>query len=132
MTPVREPDRLGPKMCDGLRAFAEVQSHRFDDCTDDQPAGFWFADAVLERMGYQPKVAASIIDRLGDRDYIEWGTTKRTGWLTERGERVYARFIGPLPPESANLTQRFTTPYDPVAEFLAVVWSVGDRWTPWP
>lgn len=103
---VSEPERLGPKMCDGLRAFSVVQEHRFDE---DRNPGYWFADAVLERMGYEPNVADSIIRRLASRDYIEWGVSMRTGWLTERGERVHARFVGPLSPAGANLSQRFVT-----------------------
>lgn len=80
-------DRYGPKMMDGLRAYAEVAAH-FND--DDRPAGYWFADAVLVRMGYPENLAASIIDRLARADLIEWGFTKRTGWLTERGQDALA------------------------------------------
>jgi len=75
---------LGRKMRDGLRAFLLVKLHRYDD----QPAGYWFADAALVRMGYPEKVAGDIIDRLARRELIEWGTTKRTGWLTGEGIRA--------------------------------------------
>jgi hypothetical protein len=78
---------FGPKIMDGLRAFADVAARRFDD---DKPAGYWFADAVLVRQGYSEKVAASIIDQLAARDMIDWGITKRTGWLNERGEAALA------------------------------------------
>jgi len=77
----------GPKIRDGLRAYREQAEHRYED---DQPAGYWFADAVLMRMGYPEKVADSIIDRLGRVDLIEWGVSARTGWLTERGEAALA------------------------------------------
>ena len=73
----------GPKIMAGLRAYREVAAHRYDD---EQAAGYWFADAILVRQGYPAKVAASIIDRLGRADLIEWGVSARTGWLTERGE----------------------------------------------
>jgi hypothetical protein len=79
-------DLYGPKIMAGLRAFQAVADHRYEE----GPAGYWFADAVLIREGYPEKVAASILDRLARLDFIEWGVSMRTGWLTERGQAVLA------------------------------------------
>lgn len=66
--------RLGPKLQDGLRAYAE--------------RGEMFADEWLIRRGYHPNVAASIIDRLDRKGFIEYGVSARSGWLTDRGREV--------------------------------------------
>jgi len=44
------------------------------------------ADELLIARGYPPKVAASIIDRLDRRGYIEYGVSARSGWLTPEGK----------------------------------------------
>lgn len=62
---------LGPKLRDGLRAYVE---------RGDMPADEW-----LVARGYHPNVAASIIDRLERKGFIEYGTSPRTGWLTPDG-----------------------------------------------
>ena len=66
-----KPD-LGQKMRDGLEAYA-IRGDTFAD------------DWLVVVKGYEPKVAASIIDRLARRGYIEYGVSARTGWLTPEG-----------------------------------------------
>lgn len=65
---------LGPKMSDGLRAYAS----RGDE----------FADEWLVARGYPPKVAASIIDRLARKGFIDCGVSARSGWLTDEGRKA--------------------------------------------
>ena len=64
------PERftLGAKLMDGLRA---IEAYQRDGA-----------------MGYPPKVADRILDRLSYKDLIECGVSSRTGWLTERGKRA--------------------------------------------
>ena len=67
---------VGPKLANGLRVYA-MRSGR--------PADMLFADEMLEALGYEPKVAASIIDRLARKGWIEYGVSARSGWLTPAG-----------------------------------------------
>jgi len=66
---------VGPKLFDGLTVYA-IRSGR---------PGMLFADEMLEALGYPPKVAASIIDRMERKGWIEYGVSPRSGWLTEKG-----------------------------------------------
>jgi hypothetical protein len=68
------PGALGRKMRDGLTAYLR---------RGDMPADEW----LIER-GYPPKMAASIIDRLVQRGWIEYGVSPRTGWLTNEGREA--------------------------------------------
>lgn len=42
-------------------------------------------EIIQENTGYPLKVIWSAIERDLDNDYIEYGVSMRTGWLTEKG-----------------------------------------------
>lgn len=46
---------------------------------------------ILERTTGQPqKVCYRAMERAADRDYIEYGVSLRSGWLTEKGKALLA------------------------------------------
>jgi len=70
-------------MQDGLRAY-------------EQRSWNVLADQWLIDRGYHPKVAASIIDRLDRKGYIEYGVSARSGWLTDEGIDALRQLDKPL------------------------------------
>jgi len=82
-----EPQRLGPKMTDGLRAYAEMEAER------DQP-GYALVDERLMRMGYPRNMAYSIMERLSRRGWLDSGVSLRSGWLTEDGKAAARVALG--------------------------------------
>ena len=78
--------KLGPKLRDGLRSFADLEADRSGP----------FADLRLQALGYPPKVANSIMGRLERRGWIEYGVSVRSGWLTDEGRAVLRRLEEPM------------------------------------
>lgn len=45
-------------------------------------------EILMEMTGQSEKVCYRAMERACDRDYIEFGVSLRTGWLTEKGEEL--------------------------------------------
>ena len=75
------------KMHDGLCVYAARSIGRHDQIVVRSDA---FADEALISMGYHPNVAASIIDRLMRKGYIDYGVSARSGWITDKGMEALA------------------------------------------
>lgn len=50
----------------------------------------WPYDFLVETTGQPIKVCYRAMERASLRDLIDWGTTLRSGWVTEKGERLLA------------------------------------------
>jgi hypothetical protein len=66
-------------------AYAEAERQRGEDWEND----YQFPYIILQRMTGQPeKVCYRAIERAAARDYIEFGVSLRTGWLTDKGKAL--------------------------------------------
>lgn len=45
----------------------------------------WPYDVLMEQTGYPLKVCYRAMERAYDKGYIEFGTSLRSGWVTEKG-----------------------------------------------
>ena len=76
MSPART---IGPAaILDGLRAYDAMGRER-------SLPNAAFVDARLMAQGYSEADAARILNHLDHCDFIEWGVSMRSGWLTDKG-----------------------------------------------
>lgn len=52
------------------------------------PKGYFPYVILQEMTGQCEKVCYRAMERAADRDLIEYGVSLRTGWLTEKGEKL--------------------------------------------
>lgn len=60
------------------------------DCKSTNHREFWPYELLAQRTGECEKVCYAAMERAYDRDYIEYGVSLRSGWLTEEGRRLIA------------------------------------------
>jgi len=66
-------------------AYKVAELQRGEDWEND----YEFPYIILQRMTGQPfKVCYRAMERAADRDYIEYGVSLRTGWLTGKGKAL--------------------------------------------
>lgn len=58
----------------------------------------WPYDLLEEWTGEPVKVCYRAMERANDRGYIEYGTSLRSGWLTEKGQQMIAEKL-PFEPD---------------------------------
>lgn len=50
--------------------------------------GCWPDDALMEQLGCSRKVARRAMERADHRGYIDYGSSIRSAWLTEKGKQL--------------------------------------------